>query len=109
MKLRTSAMRMWSMTLTVLPALLIGLARFHTIYIPAVPRDGIMSDWNLTYDVEASRAVLGSAAEVVILDISAGEDVDAPEFLSSLEGESLAGVAFTLKRPPPAARQEELY
>jgi formylmethanofuran dehydrogenase subunit E len=67
-----------------------GLARFHTIYIPAVPRDGIMSDWNLTYDAEASRAVLGSAAEVVILDISAGEEVDALEFLSSLRGESPA-------------------
>jgi hypothetical protein len=65
-----------------------GVRLIHTIWIPAVVRGGRMSDWNLLYDAGASQTVFGSAAEVVIIDISGAGEIDGPGFLSSLDGKS---------------------
>lgn len=65
-----------------------GFRRIDAIYIPAVVRDGTMSDWNLVYDSEASETVFGSATRIVIIDISGAEEIDGVGFLSSLEGKS---------------------
>jgi len=60
-----------------------------TIYIPAVVRNGNVSDYNFTYDAQASESILGSDARVVIIDISGVQEISGLDFLHSLEGESL--------------------
>lgn len=65
-----------------------SLGLIHRIWIPAVIEDKHISDWNLLYDAEASQTVFARSAEVVIIDISGAREIDGPDFLSSLEGDS---------------------
>ena len=65
-----------------------SLDLIHRIWIPAVIEDEHFSDWNLLYDAEASRAVFKRAPGIVILDISGAREINGPDFLSSLEGDS---------------------
>lgn len=65
-----------------------SLALLHTIWLPARLRDNRMTDWNMLYDTKASEMVFGSAREIIVIDISGCDNVDAVSYLSSLEGQS---------------------
>jgi len=65
-----------------------GFHHIDMIYIPLAVDGGVLSGFNLAFDIEASEAVLTSAHRIVIIDVSGAEGLDGIGFLSSLEGQS---------------------
>jgi inosine-uridine nucleoside N-ribohydrolase len=65
-----------------------SLLLIDTVWFPARVMDNCIIDWNMLYDASATQTVFDSAHEVIIIDISGCDGVDATSYFSSLEGSS---------------------
>ncbi len=66
-------------------------AAIDTVWIPAQVDGGKVSGWNLSRDVRSAERVLETARCVVLIDISGAAEIEAYDFLSSLDESAPAG------------------